>query len=417
MRSSPSHITLPALATPLLAFMLLAAPPPESRAATFGSDLQGDVTIDEGCELRRSCTRMLFSLDGKDAGSPNDGVVVRWRAVGTGEIRLRLVRREGDSWTAGPASELATVPVDGEPATFETRLPLKAGDFLAVDGDSVKPGPHDLQVPLLRPGRRVLQRGVGQLLVPGARGRRDARGHLRAGDARAARERRRRARRRRRRLRGRDAGLRRGDGDRPGTTDPGTTDPGTTDPRTTGTDTKHPGTTSPRTRVDDDSNAGTGSGPDPAPAGDPAPAATAPDVAAVAPVDTTGWDTPWTPPYMEYTVDDTPVPAFPDYWTPSEDGQGKRGDDSSHASGSDDSAAATRTGLGPPTRRCVVPKLHGATVSAAKISRRTSGRRIGTVKNARRGRANARRGRVVRQSVRAGRTVAAGMKVNVRVAR
>src|SRR5215213_3774096 len=74
----------PATAAALAA--LAAAPAVGHAASTFGSDLKSPTTIDDGCEGPGTCTRLLFSIDGKDVTSPIDGVVVHWSAVGKGAI-------------------------------------------------------------------------------------------------------------------------------------------------------------------------------------------------------------------------------------------------------------------------------------------------------------------------------------------
>src|SRR5690349_24155814 len=65
--------------------VVASATPAASRAeiVTVGSDLRGTVIVDNGCEAV-SCTRTLSTIGGLEVRSPIDGVVVRWRAVGTG---------------------------------------------------------------------------------------------------------------------------------------------------------------------------------------------------------------------------------------------------------------------------------------------------------------------------------------------
>jgi hypothetical protein len=122
----------------LLALAALAVAPPASHAAVpFGSDLSRPVEIDEGCDDRSTtCTRMLLSAGGGEAVAPIDGVIVRWRLIGAGTVRLRVVRRDGETWSTGGSSAPATLPLDRSTrGTFPTRLPVRAGDFLAVDGN------------------------------------------------------------------------------------------------------------------------------------------------------------------------------------------------------------------------------------------------------------------------------------------
>ena len=119
----------------LCAVLLAGAAAPATRAATItiGSDLTGTVSADNGCE-GQSCTRLLVSVNGVGQSSPVDGVVVRWRAVGQGIVRLRLARPDtGATWRAGPASEFVAFPPGSERGEWATRLPIAAGDFLGVD--------------------------------------------------------------------------------------------------------------------------------------------------------------------------------------------------------------------------------------------------------------------------------------------
>ena len=109
------------------------APPTQAATITVGSDLTGTVSADNGCE-GQSCTRLLVSVNGVGQSSPVDGVVVRWRAIGQGIVRLRLARPDtGATWRAGPASEFVAFPTGSERGEWATRLPIAAGDFLGVD--------------------------------------------------------------------------------------------------------------------------------------------------------------------------------------------------------------------------------------------------------------------------------------------
>jgi hypothetical protein len=107
----------------------------ESQAApiTVGSDLTGTVSADNGCEAV-SCTRVLVSVNNVEIRSPIDGVVVRWRAIGQGTVRLRLARRDAvGGWSAGPSSDFVAFPVGSERGEWATRVPIAVGDFLGVD--------------------------------------------------------------------------------------------------------------------------------------------------------------------------------------------------------------------------------------------------------------------------------------------
>jgi beta-lactam-binding protein with PASTA domain len=69
----------------------------------------------------------------------------------------------------------------------------------------------------------------------------------------------------------------------------------------------------------------------------------------------------------------------------------------------------------PQAARCLVPRLRGATVAKARAALRRAACKVGAVRRVK-GRGVA-RGRVLAQSRRAGRTVAAGTRVDLRVRR
>jgi hypothetical protein len=88
----------------------------------------------------------------------------------------------------------------------------------------------------------------------------------------------------------------------------------------------------------------------------------------------------------------------------------------SSGSGSDDGSASESgpgTAAGAATQ-CLVPKLRGTRVKAARLSLKSSGCRVGKIKRVHKA---GRRGRVLRQSVRAGKTMPVGTRVNLRVGR
>jgi hypothetical protein len=426
----------PATAAALAA--LAAAPAVGHAASTFGSDLKSPTTIDDGCEGPGTCTRLLFSIDGKDVTSPIDGVVVHWNALGKGTIRLRIVHRDGDTWTAGAVSEPSAVPA-GDRGDWDTRLPIKAGDFLAVDGDRNNQvfmafkslqldsaSPHYGQAearywfPALEPGKesqsilipdRFYEPLVSAVVEPDADG--DGYGDETQDCAPT------------------DAAVHVDPGCDPGT-DPGTTpgtDPGTDPGTTPGTDPgTDPGTTpgtDPGTKPTTDPGNGQTSGSDPgsqpSSGGDPTTPSTDPT--------TTPTDSTTTPPpdgfVYDYYYADPGTAA--DQWWSTDSGIAPGGYDpsadkplststSTSSDGSSDSGSAAETAAGGVAgAACVVPKLRGAKVKDAKATLRANGCRVGKVKRAK-GR-GVKRGRVLRQSRRAGRTLVSGTRINLRVRR
>ena len=134
-RAQPARF---ALTPALLGLALLAAAPAEGRAATtVGTDLLAPISAKDTCPTGKTCTRMLLAVSGTEVASPVDGVIVRWRVVGTGPLRLRVLGRDGTNWTAGAVSEPATGLTPMQPrGTFDTRLPIAKGAFVAVEGDA-----------------------------------------------------------------------------------------------------------------------------------------------------------------------------------------------------------------------------------------------------------------------------------------
>jgi Ca2+-binding RTX toxin-like protein len=113
---------------------------PDARGAvTIGSDLSGSIgTISCGAE---PCTGVQTALPGRVVQAPTNGVIVRWRVGdGSGAMTLRVIRGAGANFTgvARGATVSVTIPPSppGQPpavSTFDTRLPVAAGDYLGVD--------------------------------------------------------------------------------------------------------------------------------------------------------------------------------------------------------------------------------------------------------------------------------------------
>lgn len=108
----------------------LFVPSPASAAVTIGSDLAnpGSPT---GCD--EDCTAVQFALPGRQIAAPFNGVIVRWRVRDSiGSMKLRVVRpAEGGQGTGAGTS--APITANGLIATFDTRLPVRAGDNIGID--------------------------------------------------------------------------------------------------------------------------------------------------------------------------------------------------------------------------------------------------------------------------------------------
>lgn len=112
-------------------------------AVTIGSDLAPDPDSGPACVGTNPCTLANLTVAGTPAGSPMDGVVVRWRvrSAGTGvddAVRLKVARPTGGGAFTG-VSTSATEPITDTSVattfTFSTRQPIAADDVIALDID------------------------------------------------------------------------------------------------------------------------------------------------------------------------------------------------------------------------------------------------------------------------------------------
>jgi hypothetical protein len=128
--------SLPIRTFPLAALAALAIAAPASAAVTVGSNLAHAPNLSV-CEKATSCTVWLISLaSGSQAAggvqSSVDGVVVRWRVRSTGAAGDSLRPRVLDE-TNTTVGIPVTLPNVAAILTYQTRLPIKAGNRFAVD--------------------------------------------------------------------------------------------------------------------------------------------------------------------------------------------------------------------------------------------------------------------------------------------
>jgi hypothetical protein len=128
------HFTFGAFATVAL-IAALALPSAAHAAVTLGSDLsRSDRTT--SCATQGECTIMQQSLPGRRVTSPYDGVVVRWRikqASANGPAGFRVIRPAGDGAFTGGASVVTPGRNCPDVCVEQIRLPICAGDYIAVD--------------------------------------------------------------------------------------------------------------------------------------------------------------------------------------------------------------------------------------------------------------------------------------------
>jgi RTX calcium-binding nonapeptide repeat (4 copies) len=120
---------------------LIATSGTATAATTIGSNLAGSPTYDSRCDPIRPCTqgqKVLPPTSQAPGGvlAPYDGVVVRWRIkVGIETLGSALViTRPGSSDIRSAVGESpGVVPPAEQISTYETRLPMQAGDALGLD--------------------------------------------------------------------------------------------------------------------------------------------------------------------------------------------------------------------------------------------------------------------------------------------
>ena len=122
----------------LLTFVALAiiGPGAAQAAQTVGSDLNGAATEGWACSDNPAdtCTFVQTVLPGRAVASPIDGVIVRWRVRdANGELKLRVVRPAGGGVFTGAGTSAPASVFSATPSTFDTRLPVNAGDHIGLD--------------------------------------------------------------------------------------------------------------------------------------------------------------------------------------------------------------------------------------------------------------------------------------------
>lgn len=131
----------------------LLAPTGSSAAVTIGANLALPYGSDFDCNLIvTGCT--VSSHPTLAAGlqasgglvAPANGIVVRWRiktGASTKPANLHILRPGSSTTRAGISRSSVQTPAPSTTSTFETRLPIKAGDTIGVDS---KQPPNSFQV-------------------------------------------------------------------------------------------------------------------------------------------------------------------------------------------------------------------------------------------------------------------------------
>ena len=126
-----------------VALIALVAPATGSAVTTIGSNLAtapGASIINcgpaGGCTIANATLPLSTTAPG-GLIAPIDGVVVRWRirtgATSTSSTTPRIIRVVGATTRTGAGTGTAVTPALNQISTFDTRLPIQAGDRFGVD--------------------------------------------------------------------------------------------------------------------------------------------------------------------------------------------------------------------------------------------------------------------------------------------
>ena len=133
--SSKAATRLTTLLLTLAVFLLLAFPGRALGATTIGSPLAAAEAA-APC-ASDACTVWHSALPGARITAPTDGVLVRWsfrNAAGNG-LRLRALRNiSGTTYRdVGRSDPVALAAPSPDVSTFNTRIPVRAGDYVGLD--------------------------------------------------------------------------------------------------------------------------------------------------------------------------------------------------------------------------------------------------------------------------------------------
>jgi hypothetical protein len=134
------------LAGAIVFVAMLVSPGSGSASTTIGSNLTDGYATSLNCNaFVTGCTAssgLVLAAGSRAPGgltSPINGVVVRWRlksGVGPAPASLRILRPGNSTTRAGAGTSAQVTPADSAISTFDTRLPITAGDTIGVDSKS-----------------------------------------------------------------------------------------------------------------------------------------------------------------------------------------------------------------------------------------------------------------------------------------
>jgi hypothetical protein len=114
------------------AALLLLLPSTSGAAVTIGADVNAASGQPFFCS--EPCTTFQNVHPTRPYSAPADGIVVRWRVRdGAGTLRLRIIRSAGGGMYTGAGTSAPGAVPPGAVTTFDTRLPIAAGNFIGLD--------------------------------------------------------------------------------------------------------------------------------------------------------------------------------------------------------------------------------------------------------------------------------------------
>lgn len=122
------------LAAAALSALAMTAGMAQANTITVGSVLPPGA-VSEPVGEKQTFFNTALPEKGASLASPVSGAIVRWRLVGAsgGPFYLRVLRPNGLGAYTAVATSSPVTPADTALQTFNTNLPIRAGDLLAVD--------------------------------------------------------------------------------------------------------------------------------------------------------------------------------------------------------------------------------------------------------------------------------------------
>ncbi len=105
-----------------------------AKTVTIGSPMASNLTGPFSFVAQQ--TAINTSLSGAPVAAPTDGTITRWRVVGNGTFRLRVLDPQGGNQFKGAGTSASGVGDGVGVEVFETSLPIKAGQLIGLDAET-----------------------------------------------------------------------------------------------------------------------------------------------------------------------------------------------------------------------------------------------------------------------------------------